>query len=52
MDIIVKKSKINGKSVFAKRDFKKGEVILKWSPKKLTTEEVGKLPIKQKHYVI
>ena len=51
MDIVVKKSKINGKGIFAKRDFKKGEVILKWNPKKLTKEEVDKLTIKQKYYL-
>lgn len=51
MDIIIKKSKINGKGVFAKRDFKKGEIILKWNPEKLTKEEAVKLTIKQKHYL-
>ncbi len=51
MNIIIKKSKISGKGVFVKRDFKKGEIVLKWNPKKLTKEEVGKLNIKQKHYL-
>jgi SET domain-containing protein len=51
MDIVVKKSKINGKGVFAKRDFKKGEIVLKWNPKILTKLEADKLTIKQKHYL-
>jgi len=29
-DIIIKKSKIHGRGVFANRDFKKGEIVLKW----------------------
>ncbi len=38
-DIVVKKSKIIGKGVFAIRDFKKGEVVLKWNPKPITKFE-------------
>lgn len=51
MDIIVKKSKIQGKGVFANKDFKKGEIVLRWNPKKITKEEAEKLRIKQKHYL-
>lgn len=51
MDIIVKKSKIKGRGVFAKRDFKKGEIVLKWNPEILTKQEAGKLTTKQKHYL-
>jgi SET domain-containing protein len=51
MDIVVKKSKINGKGVFAKRDFKKGEIILQWNPKIITKIESDKLTIKQKNYL-
>lgn len=51
MDIIVKKSKIQGKGVFANKDFKKGEIVLRWNPKKITKEEADKLTIKQKHYL-
>ena len=29
-DVIVKKPKIHGKGVFAKRDFKRGEAVIKW----------------------
>lgn len=51
MDVIVKKSKIQGKGVFANKDFKKGEIVLRWSPKMITKEEAGILNIKQKHYL-
>ena len=51
MDIVIKKSKISGKGVFAKRDFKKGEIILRWNPKILTKLEADKLTTKQKHYL-
>jgi SET domain-containing protein len=51
MDVVIKKSKIQGKGVFANKDFKKGEIVLNWSPKKITKEEADKLNIKQKHYL-
>jgi SET domain-containing protein len=41
MDVLVRKSAIHGKGVFAARDFQKGEVILVWHPK-LTTPAVAK----------
>jgi len=50
-DIIIKKSKIHGKGAFANRNFKKGEVVIKYNLKKLTKEEYEKLPEKEKHYV-
>jgi uncharacterized protein len=37
--IEVKDSKIEGLGVFAKHDFKKGEVIFKWKPIKTVTDE-------------
>lgn len=52
MDIEVKKSKIHGRGVFAKRDFKKGEIVLKWNPIKLTPEEIKNLTEEQKEYTI
>lgn len=35
-DIIIKSSKIHGTELFAGRDFKKGETVLRWRPKVLT----------------
>ncbi len=51
-DIIIKKSKINGKGVFATKDFKKGEIILKWKPRLLNAEELKLLSKKEKTYTI
>jgi len=50
-DIIVKKSKIHELGVFAVRDFKKGEIILKWHPSELTKEQADKLPEEEKRYI-
>jgi len=48
----VKKSKINGKGVFALKNFKKGETILKWDLSvKLTKEQTKKLQEKEKQYL-
>lgn len=49
-DIIIKDSKIQGKGVFANRDFKKGEVVIKYNLKPLTKEEFENLSEKEKHY--
>ena len=51
-EIIVKKSRIEGKGVFASRDFKKGEVVIKWDiSHELRPEELKGLPEKEKRYV-
>ncbi len=43
-NVIVKKSQINGKGVFAAVDFKKGEVVLGWNPKPIKKADISKLP--------
>lgn len=51
-DIIVKNSNIHGKGVFALRDFKKEEVIMRWDISHiLTPKQVEKLPASEKEYV-
>jgi len=50
-DTIVRKSAIDKRGVFALRDFRKGEVVLKWRPKILKKSEADKLPNKEKHYI-
>jgi len=50
-NVTIKKSEISGKGVFALRDFKKGDVVLKWNPKILVKADVEKLSKKQKIYV-
>ncbi len=49
-DVVIKKGKIFGKGVFAKRSFKKGEVVIKYQLKPLTQEEFEKLQKKEKYF--
>jgi SET domain-containing protein len=53
MNIIIKDSEIDGKGVFAKRDFKEGEIIIDWADcsEKLTKEQFDKLSEDEKRYV-
>lgn len=50
MDVIVKKSTIEGKGVFAARDFKKNEIVLTWHPKSLTKDEFDNLSDQELKY--
>ncbi len=50
-DVIVKKSKIDKEGVFAARDFKKGDMVLKWNPKVIKKSEADKLRASQKYYL-
>lgn len=52
-DVIIKKSKIQGKGVFAAKDVKKGEIVIDWSTCSisLTQSEVDQLPSNKKKYV-
>lgn len=44
-NIVVKKSRIHGKGIFANRDFKKGEIVTRWDKSNdLTRTEIRKLP--------
>ena len=52
-NVIVKKSKIEGIGVFANRDFKKDEIVMKWDLSvKITPEEVKKLPKSEQKFVM
>jgi SET domain-containing protein len=49
---ILKKSNIHGVGIFADRDFKRGDLVIKWSaPLLLTMEALEILPEKEKHNV-
>lgn len=51
-DVIVKKSKISGQGVFTVRNFKKGEIVLKWKTDNLLTkEQVEKLSKEERQYI-
>jgi len=51
-DVVIKKSKIGqfDKGVFANRDFKKDEVVVKYNLKPLTKEEFDNLPEEEKNF--
>ncbi len=53
-DVVIKKSTIgqfpDGKGVFAKRDFKKGEVVIRYRLKPLTEEERERLTESEKEF--
>ena len=49
--VIVKKSKVEGFGVFASRNFKSGEVVTKWHPKAIVSnEELKKLSFEDKNH--
>ncbi len=50
-DVVVKKSKINGKGVFAMRNFKKGEVVMIWKPIILERSELKNFSEREKDYI-
>ena len=50
MDVIVKESKIHGRGVFANKDFKKGETVIKYNLKPLTEQEFRNLSESEKHF--
>ncbi len=52
-DVIVKESKIEGKGVFANRNFKKGEIVVQWATTKiLTKEEWENLSMNERKYTV
>ena len=50
MDVIIGKGNLAGKGVYANRDFKKGEVVIKYNLKPLTEEEFKDLPESEKMF--
>ena len=49
-NVIIGKGKLAGKGVYAKRDFKSGEVIIKYNLKLLSQEEYKTLPRSEKMF--
>ena len=51
-NILVKKSSINNLGLFAAKDFKKGEIVLRWNLSYiLKKEDIAKLPQEERKYV-
>ncbi len=49
-DVIIKKGNLFGKGVFANRDFKKGEIVIKYNLKPLIQQEFENLPEMEKNF--
>ncbi len=49
-DVVIGKGNLAGKGVYANRDFKKGDVVIKYSLKPLTPEEYKNLPKGEKMF--
>ncbi len=53
MNVLVKKSKIQGKGVFAARDLKKGKIVMKWDTSiVLIKKDALKIPLNQRKYLV
>ena len=51
-DVVVKKSKINCMGAFADRDFKKGELVIKWDTSdSFSQEEVDRMSPEERKYI-
>lgn len=52
-EVIIKNSKIAGQGIFARRAFKKGEVVLHWDiPQAVAKQEVDKMPAEEKNILL
>ncbi len=49
-DLIIGKGNLAGKGIYAGRDFKKGEIVIKYNLKPLTKEKYKKLPRSEKMF--
>ncbi len=49
-DVIIGRGNLTGKGVFANRDFKKGEVVIRYHLKPLTEQELKNLPESEKPF--
>ena len=50
MNVLIKDSKIHGKGIFANKDFKKGQIVLKWNPKEITEIQFDNLSEEEKEF--
>ena len=49
-DVVIGKGNLAGKGVYANRNFKKGEIVIKYNLKPLTREEYKNLPKSEKMF--
>ncbi|HVT01399.1 MAG TPA: SET domain-containing protein [Patescibacteria group bacterium] len=49
-DVVIGKGKLAGKGIYANRDFKKGEIVIKYNLKPLNPDEFNALPDWEKEF--
>jgi SET domain-containing protein len=51
-DIVIGRSKIGGRGLFARRAFRKGEIVLRWDvSRKIRRENIDSLPLEERHFL-
>jgi SET domain-containing protein len=51
-DIEIRQSNISGRGVFARRQFRKGEIVLRWDvSQKIRRDKIDSLPSEQHHFL-
>ena len=50
-NILIKQSEIHGTGLFAGRDFKKDEIVLKWKPKILHEKDIAALSKNERRFI-
>ena len=50
-DVVIGKGNLDGKAIYAARDFRKGEIIIQYNLKSITEEEFNDLPDSEKQFV-
>ena len=51
-DIVIGPSNISGRGVFARRAFRKGEIVLRWDvSQKIGRDNIESLPLEQRHFL-
>src|ERR1700730_4159556 len=51
-DIVIGSSNISGRGVFARRAFRKAEIVLRWDvSQKIRRDNIDSLPLEQRHFL-
>lgn len=49
--IVIKRSRISGRGIFAAKNFRKGSVVVRWHPKDLKKDDIAALPKRELRFV-
>jgi len=50
-NVIIGKGNLDGKGIYANRDFKKGKIVIKYNLRPITEQEFKNLPEKEKQFI-